>query len=101
MRLYIFDTADHVGEWAASHIMKVRCVELARAWRRLAPWPSRVRSLAQRIEDYGPGPGRPFVLGLPTGSTPLPTYRRLVEFHKAGALSFRHVVTFNMDEVGR
>lgn len=41
---------------------------------------------------------RPFVLGLPTGSTPLATYKRLVELHRAGEVSFRNVVTFNMDE---
>lgn len=36
--------------------------------------------------------------GLPTGGSPLPTYRKLVEYHRAGELSFEHVVTFNMDE---
>lgn len=32
------------------------------------------------------------------GSTPLGTYKKLIEFHKAGKLSFKNVVTFNMDE---
>ena len=41
---------------------------------------------------------RPFVLGLPTGGTPMTTYKALVEMHKAGQVSFKHVVTFNMDE---
>ena len=41
---------------------------------------------------------KPFVLGLPTGSTPLGTYRKLIELNKAGKVSFEHVVTFNMDE---
>jgi glucosamine-6-phosphate deaminase len=41
---------------------------------------------------------RKFVLGLPTGSTPLGMYRKLVELHRAGKVSFRNVVTFNMDE---
>ena len=41
---------------------------------------------------------RPFVLGLPTGSTPLSTYRALIEMNKAGKVSFANVVTFNMDE---
>ncbi|MCT7655807.1 glucosamine-6-phosphate deaminase [Oceanimonas sp. NS1] len=54
--------------------------------------------IATRIERHGPSAQRPFVLGLPTGSTPLGTYRELVRLHRAGALSFRHVVTFNMDE---
>lgn len=34
----------------------------------------------------------------PLGSTPLGTYKKLIEFHKAGALSFKYVKTFNMDE---
>lgn len=39
-----------------------------------------------------------FVLGLPTGSTPLGMYRKLIEYHKAGKVSFKYVKTFNMDE---
>ena len=38
------------------------------------------------------------VLGLATGSTPLPTYRKLVEFHRSGVLDFSRVTTFNLDE---
>ena len=41
---------------------------------------------------------RPFVLGLPTGSTPLGVYKILIEKNKAGEVSFKNVVTFNMDE---
>lgn len=41
---------------------------------------------------------RYFVLGLPTGSTPLGMYRKLVEYHKNGKISFKYVKTFNMDE---
>jgi glucosamine-6-phosphate deaminase len=37
------------------------------------------------------------VLGLPTGSTPIATYAKLVESHNAG-LSFADVATFNLDE---
>ena len=40
----------------------------------------------------------PFVLGLPTGSTPLHTYRELIKRYEAGEVSFANVVTFNMDE---
>ena len=39
-----------------------------------------------------------FVLGLPTGGTPLGMYQKLVQAHKAGKVSFKYVVTFNMDE---
>lgn len=38
------------------------------------------------------------VLGLPTGSSPLGVYKRLIEAHKAGKVSFKEVTTFNMDE---
>jgi len=41
---------------------------------------------------------KPFVLGLPTGSSPLGTYRELIRLNKAGEVSFRNVITFNMDE---
>lgn len=52
--------------------------------------------VAERIA--GAPAGRPFVLGLPTGSTPLGMYRRLIEMYRAGRVSFANVVTFNMDE---
>ena len=39
-----------------------------------------------------------FVLGLPTGSSPLGTYKELIDLHKKGSLSFAAVTTFNMDE---
>lgn len=42
--------------------------------------------------------GRNAVLGLATGSTPLPVYRELVRLHKQEGLSFRNVITFNLDE---
>jgi glucosamine-6-phosphate deaminase len=43
-------------------------------------------------------PGRPFALGLPTGSTPLGAYAGLAAMVARGELSFGNVVTFNMDE---
>jgi glucosamine-6-phosphate deaminase len=54
--------------------------------------------VAKRIQEFAPTAERPFVLGLPTGSTPLPTYAELVKMHEAGTLSFENVITFNMDE---
>ena len=42
--------------------------------------------------------GRATVLGLATGSTPVPFYRELIRLHRFEGLSFRHVVTFNLDE---
>ena len=41
---------------------------------------------------------KPFVLGLPTGSTPEAVYAELARMNKAGEVSFKNVVTFNMDE---
>jgi glucosamine-6-phosphate deaminase len=54
--------------------------------------------VATKIRKFSPTAERPFVLGLPTGSSPLGTYKRLIELHKEGLVSFKHVVTFNMDE---
>jgi glucosamine-6-phosphate deaminase len=42
--------------------------------------------------------GRAAVLGLATGSTPIGVYRELVRKHREEKLSFRNVVTFNLDE---
>jgi len=54
--------------------------------------------IAKRINDFDPTPEKPFVLGLPTGSSPIGTYHELVELHKQGKISFKNVITFNMDE---
>ena len=69
-----------------------------------------------RINEFAPTPEKPFVLGLPTGSSPIPTYKALIKMVKEGKLSwvrasishappsymernrFKNVVTFNMDE---
>ncbi|MBL9219700.1 MAG: glucosamine-6-phosphate deaminase [Opitutaceae bacterium] len=42
--------------------------------------------------------GRPTVLGLATGSTPVRLYRQLIRLHREEKLSFKNVVTFNLDE---
>lgn len=73
MRLVILPSSGNVGEWSAKYVMK-------------------------RINDFKPGPDKFFVLGLPTGSTPLAMYKKLIEFYKAGRVSFKYVKTFNMDE---
>jgi glucosamine-6-phosphate deaminase len=54
--------------------------------------------LVTKIRSFAPTAERPFVLGLPTGSTPLSTYKKLIEMYNLGQVSFKHVVTFNMDE---
>jgi len=73
MRLVITDKYKDVSVWAAKYVRR-------------------------RILEFNPGPDRFFTLGLPTGSTPLGMYEKLIEFHKAGELSFKYVKTFNMDE---
>ncbi|GEK15277.1 glucosamine-6-phosphate deaminase [Aliivibrio fischeri] len=73
MRLIPLNRAEQVGAWSAQHIVN-------------------------RINAFNPTADRPFVLGLPTGGTPLYTYKKLIELHKAGEVSFKNVVTFNMDE---
>ncbi|MGI8603134.1 MAG: glucosamine-6-phosphate deaminase [Verrucomicrobiales bacterium] len=42
--------------------------------------------------------GRNAVLGLATGSTPVPLYRELIRLHREDGLSFKNVITFNLDE---
>jgi len=42
--------------------------------------------------------GRNLVLGLATGSTPVPFYRELIRLHREEGLSFKNVITFNLDE---
>ncbi|MHC4982794.1 MAG: glucosamine-6-phosphate deaminase [Planctomycetota bacterium] len=58
-------------------------------------------AIAKRIADLireKADSGRPCVLGLPAGSTPLGVYTELVRLHKQQGLSFANVVTFNLDE---
>ena len=38
------------------------------------------------------------VLGLATGATPVPTYKKLIELYNNGEISFKDVTTFNLDE---
>lgn len=73
MRVVIKDTNKSAGQWAARYIVE--------------------RILAHQAKT-----DKPFVLGLPTGSTPLSTYEELIALYKAGKVSFKNVVTFNMDE---
>lgn len=66
-------------------------------YERLSQWAANY--IAKRMKEHvRKGETRPFVLGLPTGSSPIGTYRELVKLCKSGYISFRNVVTFNMDE---
>lgn len=54
--------------------------------------------IQQKCAAFAPAPGKPFVLGLPTGGTVIDMYANLRLFYKAGKLDFSHIITFNMDE---
>ena len=73
MRVIIKADYDELSQWAAEHV--IECINKTK-----------------------PSKAKPFVLGLPTGSTPMGMYQALVKAFKAGRVSFKNVVTFNMDE---
>lgn len=73
MRIIIHDTYEAVSKWTA-------------------------HTIAAKVNAFQPTKVKPFVLGLPTGSSPIGTYQHLVSLCEQGKVSFRHVVTFNMDE---
>jgi glucosamine-6-phosphate deaminase len=73
MRVIIQPSYDLLSKWAANYV-------------------------AKRINEFGPKESRPFILGCPTGSSPLGMYRELIKLYEDGKVSFRNVVTFNMDE---
>lgn len=73
MRVIIQKDLDAMSQWVANYVIT-------------------------KINKANPSADRPYILGLPTGSTPIGIYKALVEHYKAGRVSFKHVVTFNMDE---
>lgn len=73
MRLIIEPNYEKLSLWAAKHVI-------------------------ERINGFKPTAGKPFVLGLPTGSSPEGMYAELVKAYREGRVSFKHVLTFNMDE---
>lgn len=73
MRLIIQPDYQTISQWAANYV-------------------------AASINKAKPTPEKPFVLGLPTGSSPLGMYKALIDLNKKGIVSFKNVVTFNMDE---
>ncbi len=73
MRLIIKPTYDDCSLWAANYV-------------------------AYKIKSFRPTAKKPFVLGLPTGSSPMGMYRELIKMYREGKLSFENVVTFGMDE---
>lgn len=73
MRLIIEPNYEEVSRWAANYV-------------------------ASRINEAKPTAEKPFVLGCPTGGSPLGMYKNLIKLNKEGKVSFKNVVTFNMDE---
>ena len=73
MRLIIQPDYQSVSKWAAHYV-------------------------AAKIKAANPTAEKPFVLGCPTGSSPLGMYKELIDLNKKGLVSFQNVVTFNMDE---
>lgn len=73
MRIVIKKDPKEVGQWVAEYVIR-------------------------KIKEANPTKEKPFVMGLPTGSSPIPVYKELITRHKAGKISFQNVVTFNMDE---
>lgn len=73
MRVIIQSNYQKMSQWAANHVI-------------------------ERINEFNPTPDHKFVLGLPTGSSPVGMYNALVEANRAGKVSFKNVITFNMDE---
>jgi glucosamine-6-phosphate deaminase len=55
------------------------------------------RRIAEIIQDRRTA-GRPCVLGLATGSTPIGVYRELIRMHREEGLDWSQVKTFNLDE---
>ncbi len=73
MRLIIEEDSKNGSVWAAKYIV------------------SKIKEKAAKTDA-------PFVLGLPTGGTPIETYKELIRMNQAGEVSFKNVITFNMDE---
>lgn len=73
MRLIIQADFNNLSKWAANYV-------------------------AAKINEAKPTADKPFVLGLPTGSSPLGMYKSLIELNKKGVVSFENIITFNMDE---
>ncbi|MCK4560134.1 MAG: glucosamine-6-phosphate deaminase [Calditrichia bacterium] len=65
-------------------------------YRALSKWVANY--VADKINKARPTKDKPFVLGLPTGSSPLGTYEELIQLYKEEQVSLQNVVTFNMDE---
>lgn len=73
MRVVIKPDYEELSQWAADYVV-------------------------YRINKHKPTPKKPFVLGLPSGSTPLGMFAALAKYYKEGKVSFENVVFFGMGE---
>lgn len=73
MRVVIKPDYNNLSQWAADYVV-------------------------YRINKHRPSPKKPFVLGLPSGSTPLGMFAALARYYKEGKVSFENVVFFGMGE---
>jgi glucosamine-6-phosphate deaminase len=73
MRLLIHDNSQNLSKWLAHYVLR-------------------------KINKFQPTKETPFVLGLPTGSSPLGVYKEIIKLYKQGKVTFKNVITFNMDE---
>lgn len=73
MKLVILENYEEISRWAARYI-------------------------AKKINNSKASADNPFILGLPTGSSPIGTYEELISMNNSGEVSFKDVITFNMDE---
>jgi glucosamine-6-phosphate deaminase len=78
---------------ARERFERVRVVEFADSIQ-----PSRQLAEEVAVLIRAATPEKPFVIGLATGSTPVPFYRELIRLHREEGLSFRNVISFNLDE---
>lgn len=65
-------------------------------YQKISQWTAQY--IVDKINAFNPTADKPYVLGLPTGGTPIGTYKEIVRLYNEGKVSFENVVTFNMDE---
>ena len=78
---------DYIGDYIAKRCVGIVGVREPSAAKQTSPPTCKPLNLRSRINDFQPTPEKPFALGLPTGSSPIPTYKHLIRLVKDGKLS--------------
>lgn len=73
MRVVFLNTTEEIAQWVAHYVV-------------------------YKINFFNPTDKNPFILGLPTGSTPIKTYKNLINLYQSKKISFKNVIIFMMDE---